>query len=184
MKQRLLAVAVLTGVCGLAQADNLSNANGSSIDIFQVANTVSTGGTVDIISVDQAQVNLVSGNSDSNAITITQSVAAKANVVMGAQLPDDGGNGSNSMSAGSRATGEILDISAAAIGQLNSTFDNSDAAAMNGSNTVTVTQDGEGAVANLAIDGSGNTVTLTQAVAGSVVNAVISATGTAYTIAQ
>lgn len=180
MKQRFLAVAVLTGVCGLAQADNLSNANGSSIDIFQVANTVSNGGTVDITSVDQAQVNLVSGNSDSNTIAITQTAAlTRANVVMGAQLPD-GGN----MSAGDRGTGAIEDISAAAIGQLNSTFDNSDAAAMNGSNIVTVNQDGEGAVANLAIDGSGNTVTLTQAVAGSVVNAVISATGTAYTIAQ
>ena len=184
MKKNILAVAVLSAMCGLAQADDISNGNGSSIDIFQVAGTVANADNVTITSVDQGQVNFVSGNSDSNVISITQSVTSKANLIMGAQLPDDGGNGSNNMSAGNRATGAIADISAATAGQFGSTFDNSDAAGMNGANTVTIQQDGEGAVANMAVDGTGNNITLTQAVAGSVVNAVISATGATYTITQ
>ena len=185
MRKNILAVAVLSAICGFAQADDISSAtSGASIDIFQVAGTFANADNVTITSVDQGQVNVVNGNSDANVISITQSVASKANLVMGAQLPDDGGNGSNSMSAGNRATGAIVDISAATLGQFGSTFDNSDAATMNGANNVTIQQDGENAIANMAVDGSGNTIALTQAVTGSVVNAVISATGATYTITQ
>jgi hypothetical protein len=180
MKQRILAVAVLTGVCGLAQADDISNVNAAgSVDIFQVASTITTGGTLDVTTTATNEVNVILGNGADNTIGITQASGTSiANVLVNAQLPDDANTG-----LGNRLTGHVADSSVAAAGAVGSTYD---ATTTDGGNTnvVALTQNNAGDVANISVDGSANNLTVSQSNDGAVLNMTLHGTGTAYTIAQ
>ena len=194
MRKSILAVAVLSSLCGLAQADAISyggdsasgtvNGTSSTIDIYQISGTTETNTDNTVTSIDLTQtgaadqINVVQGFAADNSIKITQEGgAAIANVVINATLPD-APNG-----LGSQTSGNIADITAATAGSVGS---NNDAATADGgtSNTLVLDQTGDNVVANIGIDGSNNIFNITQASANAVLNVVSHGTNINYAIAQ
>ncbi len=202
MKKNILAVAVLSAICGLAQADDVSNVAGAgSVDIFQIGATSEDNGVgtrpdgaqalTTITSPGGAnnnEVNLVQGNTADNLITITQTATnSKANVYINANDPNNTAYG-----AGDRATGHVADVSAAVAGTIG-TGGTTGGNALDGSaafsgtnNTITVQQDAASGVLNIALEGTNNIISATQAAGndGAVLNAVIHATNANYVISQ
>ena len=181
MNKNFVLFSALTLSSSFIHADDISNpaGDGSSIDLFQVANTVSTGGSVDITSVETNQVNVVVGNAVDNVIAISQQGSlSTATIVVNAQLPDDPNTG-----VGSRLTAKVADISLATAGAVGSINDASTTDGGSG-NAINLAQNGAGSVFNTSVDGSLNQVTVTQNVDGGVINLPLNAVGLVVNVTQ
>jgi len=180
MNKCLSSVILLSVSSSLALADDISNSgDGTSVDIFQVASSLTTGGKVDIIQTATDQVNIVLGNGVDNVVTINQSTdLSVANILINAQLPDDTNTG-----LGNRATGKVADVSVAIEGAVGSIYD---ATSVEGGteNKVSLIQKGVGDISNVSVDGSTNSFKILQTVDNAVLNVTTHGTGQSITVTQ
>ena len=190
MRKNILAVAVLSAICGFAQADDVSNTTAAgSVDIFQIGttaedNSAAGAGTLTITSPATNEVNLVQGAVADNLITIDQSAAttSKANLFINANNANDA-NFANNYGVGDRVAGHITDVTLSEIGSVGASYDGTKE--LSGSlNTISLTQAADAEVANIAVEGSGNSLTFSQTGAGVILNAAIHATNATYVVTQ
>ncbi len=190
MKKNILAVAVLSAICGFAQADDVSNTTAAgSVDIFQIGttaedNSAAGAGTLTITSPATNEVNLVQGNVADNLITIDQSAAttSKANLFINANNVNDA-NFANSYGVGDRVAGHITDVTLSEAGSVGASYDGTKE--LSGSlNTISLTQAADAEVANISVEGSGNSLTFSQTGVGVILNASIHATNATYVVTQ
>ena len=190
MRKNILAVAVLSAICGFAQADDVSNTTAAgSVDIFQIGttsedNSAVGAGTLTITSPATNEVNFVQGAVADNLITIDQAAAttSKANLFINANNAADA-NFANAYGVGDRVAGHITDVTASVAGAGTPSYDGT--AALSGTgNTISLTQAADAEVANVSVEGSGNSLTFSQTGAGVILNASIHATNATYVVTQ
>ena len=202
MNKNILAIAVLSTFCGVANANGVLT---STIDIYQVAdtreaNTIGSGHLT--IAQDGGsnanEVNLVQGKVIDNMIAITQTGAGHtANVVINAAMPG------NNISENALAGGQLLSIGSFSNLTEANVMDYSEASRNNGitlsqtanedvanislvgsTNDLTLMQTADLAVANISVDGNYNHIVATQDSMGSVLNIASHGDYLNYTINQ